>query len=141
VDENKEKLVQSPLSLTFGKTRPQCDMKPDSPCQIALGKFRVIAAHIGTRDLVQEFLASRVFPTLKEWDMPRKRRRKSLFGFLIIINSRSISKNLARSGWTQSKLCATRSLAIILKRRSVNDCGLRHSSEAKIELGDGCFKF
>jgi hypothetical protein len=41
-------------------------MKPKSPCQVALGEFRVIAEHIGTRDLVQEFLAFRVFPTLKE---------------------------------------------------------------------------
>jgi hypothetical protein len=46
-------------------------MKPGSPSQIALGEFRVIAEHIGTRDLVQEFLAFRVFPTLKEWDMPK----------------------------------------------------------------------
>jgi hypothetical protein len=73
VDEKKEKLVQSPLRLTFGVTRPQCVMDPDSPCQIALGEFRVIAEHIGTRDLVQEFLAFRVFPTLKEWDMPKNR--------------------------------------------------------------------
>ena len=48
-------------------------MDPDSPCQIALGEFRVVAEHIGTRDLVQEFLAFRVFPTLKEWDMPKLR--------------------------------------------------------------------
>jgi hypothetical protein len=65
-----EKLVQSPLELIFGETRPQCNMTPKSPSQIALGEFRVIAKHIGTRDLVQEFLAFRVFPTLKEWDMP-----------------------------------------------------------------------
>jgi hypothetical protein len=66
VDEKKEKLVQSPLELIFGETRPQCNMAPESPCQIALGEFRVIAEHIGTRDLVQEFLTFRVFPTLKE---------------------------------------------------------------------------
>jgi hypothetical protein len=36
VDEKKEKLVQSPLRSTFGVTRPQCVMDPDSPCQIAL---------------------------------------------------------------------------------------------------------
>ena len=42
-----------------------------SPSQIALAEFRVIADHIGTRDLVQEFLAFRVFPTLKEWEMPK----------------------------------------------------------------------
>jgi hypothetical protein len=76
VDEKKEKLVQSPLELIFGETRPRCDMKPDSPCQIALGEFRVIAEHIGTRDLVQEFLAFRVFPTLKEWDMPKLKGEK-----------------------------------------------------------------
>jgi hypothetical protein len=71
VDEKKEKLVQSPLDLIFGETRPQCDMTPGGPCQIAWGEFRVVSEHIGTRDLVQEFLAYRVFPTLKEWDMPK----------------------------------------------------------------------
>jgi hypothetical protein len=51
-------------------------MTPKSPSQIALGEFRVIVDHIGTRDLVQEFLAFRVFPTLKEWDMPKLKGEK-----------------------------------------------------------------
>jgi hypothetical protein len=51
-------------------------MTPNSPSQIALGKFRVIAKHIGTTDLVQEFLAFRVFPTLKECDMPKLKGEK-----------------------------------------------------------------
>jgi hypothetical protein len=76
VDEEKEKLVQSPLELIFRETRPQCNMTPKSPSQISLGEFRVIAEHIGTRDLVQEFLAFRVFPTLKEWDMPKLKGEK-----------------------------------------------------------------
>jgi hypothetical protein len=76
VDEKKEKLVQSPLELIFRETRPRCDMKPKSPCQVSLGEFRVIAEHIGTRDLVQEFLAFRVFPTLKEWDMSKLKGEK-----------------------------------------------------------------
>jgi hypothetical protein len=76
VDEKKEKLVQSPLELIFGETRPQCNMKPESPCQIALGEFRVIAEHIGTRDLVQEFITFRVFPTLKKWDMSKLKGKK-----------------------------------------------------------------
>jgi hypothetical protein len=76
VDEEKEKLVQSPLELIFGETRPQCNMTPGSPSQIALVKFRVIAKHIGTRDLVQEFLAFRVFPTVKKWDMPKLKGEK-----------------------------------------------------------------
>jgi hypothetical protein len=66
VDDDKEKLVQSPLELIFGETRPPCNMLPGSPSQIALAEFRIIAEHIGTRDLVQEFLAFKTFPTMKE---------------------------------------------------------------------------
>jgi hypothetical protein len=42
-----------------------------SPSQIALVEFRVISDHIGTRDLVQEFSAFRVFLMLREWEMPK----------------------------------------------------------------------
>jgi hypothetical protein len=66
VDDDKEKLVQSPLELIFGETRPPCNMLLGSPSQIALAEFRIIAEHIGTRDLVQEFLAFKTFPTMKE---------------------------------------------------------------------------
>jgi hypothetical protein len=51
-------------------------MTPEGPTQIALAEFRVIAEHIGTRDLVQEFLAFRVFPTMKEWAMPKLEGKK-----------------------------------------------------------------
>jgi hypothetical protein len=71
IDEKKEKLVQSPLELTFGLTRPQCNMTPGTSCPDAVGEFRVVSKHIGTRDLVQEYMANRVFPTLKEWGMSK----------------------------------------------------------------------
>jgi hypothetical protein len=76
VDEDKEKLVQSPLELIFRETRPPCNMTPEGPTQIALAEFRVIAEHIGTRDLVQEFLAFRVFSTMKDWAMPKLEGKK-----------------------------------------------------------------
>jgi hypothetical protein len=41
-----------------------------------LAEFRVISDHIGTRDLVQEFLAFKVFPTLREWEMPKLEEEK-----------------------------------------------------------------
>jgi hypothetical protein len=66
VDKDEDKLVQSPLELTFEETRPQCNMIRGSPSQIALGEFRIISEHIGTRDLVQEFLAFKVFPTMRD---------------------------------------------------------------------------
>jgi hypothetical protein len=76
VDDDKEKLVQSPLELIFGETRPRCSMTPEGPTQTALDEFRIIAEHIGTRDLVQEFLAFKIFPTMKEWAMPKLEKEK-----------------------------------------------------------------
>jgi hypothetical protein len=76
VDEKKEKLVQSPLDLTFGLTRTQCRMTPGTSCPDAVGEFRFVAEHIGTRDLVREYLANRIFPTLKEWSMPKLKGEK-----------------------------------------------------------------
>jgi hypothetical protein len=67
VDEDKEKLF-----LFF----PPCNMTSEGPTQIALAEFRVIAEHISTRDLVQEFLVFKVFPTMKEWAMPKLEGKK-----------------------------------------------------------------
>jgi hypothetical protein len=76
IDEEKEKLVQSPLKLIFGLTRPQCNMTPGDPCQDDVYEFRIVSEHIGTRDLVQEYLANRVFPTLRKWGMPKLEEEK-----------------------------------------------------------------
>jgi hypothetical protein len=54
-------------------TRPLCHMQLGSPCQVAEVEFRVVAAEISTRDLVQEFLANRVLPTSGGWGMPKKK--------------------------------------------------------------------
>jgi hypothetical protein len=66
-DENKrEKLmtmVMSPMPLSFGMTRPLCHLQLGSPCQLAEVEFRVVAIEISTRDLVQEYLANKTFPT------------------------------------------------------------------------------
>jgi hypothetical protein len=45
-------MVMCPISLNFGMTRPQCNMKLGSACQLAEVEFRVVAEQIGTRDLV-----------------------------------------------------------------------------------------
>jgi hypothetical protein len=57
-------------------------MTPGSLSQIALAEFQVIADHIGTRDLVQDFLAFRVFPTLKKRDMPKLKGEKKKGEFI-----------------------------------------------------------
>jgi hypothetical protein len=56
IDEEKEKLVQSPLELIFGLTRPHCNMTRGDPCQDVVYELRIMSEHIGTRDLVQELV-------------------------------------------------------------------------------------
>jgi hypothetical protein len=75
-EKRREKLmsmVMSPLKLSFGMTRPLCNMQLGSPCQLAEVELRVVAGHIGTRDLVQEYLANRTLPTSSGWGMPKKK--------------------------------------------------------------------
>jgi hypothetical protein len=48
-------------------------MRLGSPCQVAEVEFRVVAAKVSTRDLVQEYLANRIFPTSSGWGMPKKK--------------------------------------------------------------------
>jgi hypothetical protein len=75
-EKKREKLmtmVMSPLKLSFGMTGPLCNMQLGSPCQLAEVEFRVVARHIGSRDLVQEYLANRTFTTSSGWRMPKKK--------------------------------------------------------------------
>jgi hypothetical protein len=81
-------------------------MTTEGPTQIALAEFRVITEHISTSDLVQEFLAFKVFPPMKEWAMLKpegKRRRENLSGWPTITNLRDISKCSVKNGSIQSK--------------------------------------
>jgi hypothetical protein len=78
-EKKREKLkmmVLSPLSLSLGLTRPLCRMSSGSPCQQDVAEFRVVAEQISTRDLVQEYLANKVSPTLSEWNMPKMKGTK-----------------------------------------------------------------
>ena len=94
-------MAMSPLKLNFGMTRPLCHMQLGSPCQVAELEFRVVAAEISTRDLEQEYLANRIFPTSSGWGMPKiKEGAKStnLFGSLTDLNLRNNSRSHAKSG-------------------------------------------
>jgi hypothetical protein len=78
-EKKREKLmtmVMSPLSLNFRMTRLLCNMQLGSPCQLAEVEFRVVAEQISTRDLVQEYLASRTYPTSSGWGMPKMKETK-----------------------------------------------------------------
>jgi hypothetical protein len=72
-------MVMSPLKLSFSMTRPLCNMQLASPCQLAEVEFRVVAEHISTQNLVQEYLAYKTFPTLGGWGMPKKKDKGKKF--------------------------------------------------------------
>jgi hypothetical protein len=78
-EKKREKLktmVMSPLALSFGMTRPLCNMNPGSACQLAVAEFKVVAEQISTRDLVQEYLANMISPMLSDWSMPKLKGTK-----------------------------------------------------------------
>jgi hypothetical protein len=109
-------------------------MTSESPCQIALGEFRVIAEHIGIRDLVQEFLAFRVFPTLKG-----KKKEKELVRLPYYYKFKKHFKEPCQEWLDTIEVMCNEILGnYSKKRRSINDRSLRHSTEAKVEPGDGC---
>jgi hypothetical protein len=69
-------MVMCPLYLNFGMTRPLCNMKLGSACQLSAVEFRVVAEQISTKDLVQEYLANRTFQTSSGWGMPKMKETK-----------------------------------------------------------------
>jgi hypothetical protein len=75
-EKKREKLmamVMSPLTLSFGMTRPLCNMQLGSLYQLAEVEFRVVAEQISTRDLVQEYLANKTYPMSSGWGMPKRK--------------------------------------------------------------------
>jgi hypothetical protein len=69
-------MIMSSLSLSFEMTRPLCNMQLGSSCQLAEVEFRVVTEQISTRDLVQEYLANRTYPTSSVWGMPKMKETK-----------------------------------------------------------------
>jgi selenophosphate synthase len=75
-------------------------MQIGSACQLAKVEFRVVAEQISTRDLVQEYLANRTYPTSSDWVMPKMKGTKknmNLFNYLIDSNLKNSSSNLAKN--------------------------------------------
>jgi hypothetical protein len=103
--KKREKLmtmVMSPLRLSFGMTRPLCNMQLGSPCQLAKVEFRVVAEHISTQDLVQEYLANKTFPTLVGGECRRKKKKginMNLYDFPTASNFRKASASHVSNGW------------------------------------------
>jgi hypothetical protein len=68
--EDIKKIIMRPIWQRFGLRRPKVEMNEAAEeCQRAFG---VVCSFIGTRDLVQEHIAFRVWPLAEKWEMPQE---------------------------------------------------------------------
>jgi hypothetical protein len=66
------------------------------PCQLAEVEFRVVAEHISTRDLIQEYLAYKTFPTSSGWVMPKKKDEGNKFELVRLQYHFKFQKNFSK---------------------------------------------
>jgi hypothetical protein len=70
-----------PIWQRFGLRKPKVDMdEAAEECQRAFG---VVCSFIGTRDLIQEHIAYRVWPLVEKWEMPKETISKPVEGGLV----------------------------------------------------------
>jgi hypothetical protein len=68
--EDIKRVIQRPIWSRFGIMRPIIVLGNDvQACQVA---FNTVCTYIGTRDLVQEHIAYRVWPLAHGWEMPKE---------------------------------------------------------------------
>jgi hypothetical protein len=81
--EDIKGIIQRPIWSHFGIRRPSLALGNDiQACQAA---FNTVCTYIGTRDLVQEHIAYKVWPLGSGWEMPKEATAGSSQGGLIYL--------------------------------------------------------
>jgi hypothetical protein len=81
VREDVKDIIMRPIWQRFGLRKPKVEMdEAAEECQRAFG---VICSFIGTRDLVQEHVAYRVWPLVEKWEIPKETISKPDEGGLV----------------------------------------------------------
>jgi hypothetical protein len=79
--EDIKSIIMRPIWQRFGLRRPKVEMNEAAEeCQRAFG---VICSFIGTRDLVQEHIAFRIWPLVEKWEMPKETIKETDEGGLV----------------------------------------------------------
>jgi hypothetical protein len=79
--EDVRGVIQRPIWSRFTIRRPSIALGNEvQACQMA---FNTICTYVGTRDLVQEHMAFRVWPLANEWEMPKEAVAGSSQGGLV----------------------------------------------------------
>jgi hypothetical protein len=81
VQEDIKDIIMCPIWQRFGLRKPKVEMdEVAEECQRAFG---VVCFFIGTRDLIQEHIAFRVWPLADNWEMPRETVKETDEGGLV----------------------------------------------------------
>jgi hypothetical protein len=81
LQEDIKNIIMRPIWQRFGLRRPKVEMNEAAEkCQRAFG---VVCSFIGTRDLVQEHIAFRIWPLVEKWEMPKETIKETNEGGLV----------------------------------------------------------
>ena len=81
VREDIKDVIMCPIWQRFGLRKPKVEMdEVAEECQRAFG---VVCSFIGTRDLIQEHIAFRVWPLADNWEMPKETVKETDEGGLV----------------------------------------------------------
>jgi hypothetical protein len=79
--EDVKDIIMRPIWQRFGLRKPKVEFdEAAKECQKAFG---IVCSFIGTRDLVQEHIAFRVWPLVEQWEMPKETISKPDEGGLV----------------------------------------------------------
>jgi hypothetical protein len=79
--EDIKDIIMRPIWQRFGLRKPKVEI--DEAVEECRKAFGIVCSFIGTRDLVQEHIAFRVWPLVEKWEMPKETISKSDEGGLV----------------------------------------------------------
>jgi hypothetical protein len=79
--EDIKEFIMRPIWSRFGLRRPKIEI--DETVEACQRAFSTVCSFIGTRDLIQEHVAFRVWPLVDSWEMPKETTTDSSEGGLV----------------------------------------------------------
>jgi hypothetical protein len=79
--EDIKEVIMRPIWSRFGLRRPKVEI--DDIVEACQRAFSTVCSFIGTRDLIQEHIAFRVWPLVESWEMPKETTTDSSEGGLV----------------------------------------------------------
>jgi hypothetical protein len=79
--EDIKEVIMRPIWSRFGLRKPKVEI--DDAAEACQKAFSTVCSFIGTRDLIQEHIAFRVWPLVQSWEMPKETITKSSEGDLV----------------------------------------------------------